>query len=46
MAHWKNRIETVQSDDDEVRIAKVKTSEGIYTRLISKLCLLEEQKDI
>ena len=35
-------IETYPGKDGGVRAAKVKTSQGVYTRPVTKLCLLEE----
>jgi hypothetical protein len=35
-------IETYPGKDGRVRAAKVKTSQGVYTRPVTKLCLLEE----
>ena len=37
--------EIIPSDDGEVRIVKIRTSEGEYTRPTAKLCLLEDEED-
>ena len=38
-------VEVIESEDGEVRIVKIKTSEGEYTRPNAKLCLLEEEEE-
>ena len=38
-------VEAIESEDGEVRIVKIKTSEGEYTRPTAKLCLLEEEEE-
>ena len=38
-------VEAIESEDGEVRIVRIKTSEGEYTRPTAKLCLLEEEEE-
>ena len=39
-------LEVFAGKDGHVRAAKIKTSEGICTRPITKLCVLDESKEI